>query len=137
MYTNENGTAALKMPSNYTLLDAEEMEYVDGGIDIRIKKNTCATVATYVYGAGWGITAAVAISAISQKLTAVGTKIVKLAGKIGSTFGIVGTVIASIVAGLTVTNMVSFLTGVVTADRKNTGVNMTWYGGFFSNKRYC
>lgn len=137
MYTNENGTAALKMPSNYTLLDAEEMEYVDGGIDIRIKKNTCSTIATYVYGAGWGITAAVAISAISQKLTAVGTRIVKLAGIIGSTFGIVGTVIASIVAGLTVTNMVSFLTGVVTADRKNTGVTMTWYGGFFSNKRYC
>lgn len=137
MMTYNNGTCALQFPSNYVALTEEEMTYVDGGIDIHIKKDTCATIATYVYGAGWGITAALAINAITSKLTAAGTKIVGMAAKIGSTLGIVGTIIASIVAGLTVTNMVSFLAGVVTADRKNTGVTMTWYGAVFSNKRYC
>lgn len=29
--TYANGTTALKMPSSYVLMDAEEMEYVDGG----------------------------------------------------------------------------------------------------------
>lgn len=31
MNTYANGTAALQFPSNYVLMDAEEMEYVDGG----------------------------------------------------------------------------------------------------------
>lgn len=31
MYTNVNGTAALKMPSNYVLMSEEEMTYADGG----------------------------------------------------------------------------------------------------------
>ena len=31
MNTYNNGTCALQFPSNYVLMDAEEMEYVDGG----------------------------------------------------------------------------------------------------------
>lgn len=50
--------------------------------------------------------------------------------------GLVGVVIGTIAAALVTINGVSFAVGCVTADRKNTGCKMTWYGAAFGNFKY-
>ena len=41
---------ALVMPSSYVVMDDEEMMYVEGGISFTVKKDTCATISTYISG---------------------------------------------------------------------------------------
>lgn len=126
---------ALVMPKNYAVVDEEEMEYVDGGF--YLSSDNCATIATYVYAAGWGIGAGLAIAALAKKLEAVGSGIVSFLRGLGTSVGgVIGAVVGTIVGVLTVTNAVSFLVGCCTADRKNTGCDMTWYGVSFGDFKY-
>lgn len=54
MYTYSNGTAALQFPSSYVLMEAEEMEYVDGGYTFLCDKETSSgpiKASTWIIGA--------------------------------------------------------------------------------------
>ncbi len=126
---------ALVMPNNYAVVSEEEMTYVDGGF--YMSADDCATIATYVYFGGFGVTAGLAIAAITNKLEAAGSAIISFLKGLGMTVGnVIGAVIGTIIGVLTVTNAVSFLVGCVTADRKNTGCDMTWYGVKFGGFSY-
>lgn len=128
---------ALIMPSKFVSMNEEEMTYVDGGVGFYLNSNRSATIATYVYLAGFGISAGTAIAALSGKLAAGVAKLVGLFAKVaGMISGPVGGILAGIVGIVTATNLISFFVGAVTADRKNTGVNMNWYGAYFGNFRY-
>ena len=41
---------ALVMPSSYAVMNEEEMCYLDGGVSFKVKKDTCATISTYISG---------------------------------------------------------------------------------------
>lgn len=130
-------TMTLKLPNYYVDIDRDEMEYVDGGISFYLNANRSATIATYVYAGGFGITGATAIASLSSKLGAAWAALKRVfsiaAGLIG---GVAGQLIVGAVCTLAANNMISFLVNTVTADRKNTGVNMSWYGVGFYNAKY-
>ncbi len=83
MYTYQNGTAALKMPSNYVPLTEEEMTYVDGGYSFlndetmkwcKYKTSTFATFIDVMAAcATVSLSAGATVYAASQK---VGSKLV-------------------------------------------------------------
>ena len=128
---------ALVMPSSYVVMDEEEMTYVEGGIGKYFRANTCATIATYVYLGGFGITAGTAIAAISNKLSAACSALGRVLSAAASLIGgVIGKLIVGAVCALAMTNMVSFLVNIVTADRKNTGCYMKWYGAGFGIGQY-
>ena len=54
MNTYTNGTCALQFPSNYVLMDAEEMEYVDGGkyYGVNLSAKKCSKIADDLTDAG-------------------------------------------------------------------------------------
>ena len=55
---------------------------------------------------------------------------------LSTTLGVIGFVVACIGTALLMANAVSFCVGCVTADRKNKGVTMSWYGAAFGNFKY-
>ena len=126
---------ALVMPSSYAVMNEEEMTYVEGGgTTFTLNKSKCAQIATYIYGAGFGVTAALALGKVRAALYAAGGKVVNFIRAVCSTaWGIVGAVVSSIIAGLALSNIVTFAVNVVTADRKDKGCSMTWYGAYFGN----
>ena len=96
--------------------------------------NKCAQLATYIYLGGFGVTATLGLATIPSRLKAAGSVIVSLIKNVCTvSMGIVGRVVAGIIAGLALTNIVSFAVNVVTADRKDRGCSMTWYGAYFGN----
>lgn len=118
---------ALVMPSSYAIMNEEEMTYIEGGgTTFSLSKSKCAQLATYIYLGGFGVTTSIALAAISGELKAAGSAIVSLIKN-------VCTVSMGIVATLALTNIVSFAVNVVTADRKDKGCSMTWYGAYFGN----
>ncbi len=126
---------ALVMPNNYAVVNEEEMTYVDGGF--YMSSDSCSTIATYVYGAGFGVTAVLTIAAITSKLQAAGSAVITFLRGLGATVGgVIGAIVGTIIGVLTATNAVSFLVGCCTADRKSTGCDMKWYGVSFGSFSY-
>ena len=125
------------MPKNYAVVTEDEMTYVDGGVSFYLNSDRCATIATYAYMAGAAGAAACAIAAIGDKLALLGGAIVGLCKAAFTTVvGAIGYILGSLVGLLVSSNAISFLTGCITADRKGTGVNMTWYGAGFGGFSY-
>lgn len=127
----------LVMPLSYAVMDEDEMNYVEGGISFTVKKDTCATISTYISSVLRVCATALGIAALEKKLTAgivaIGKGIKAICGSIG---GLIGIIIGTIAAALVTTNGVSFCVGCVTADRKNKAVKMSWYGAGFGNFVY-
>lgn len=129
----------LVMPRNYVKVQEKEMEYVEGGFGVSfyLNSNKCATIATYVYMGGFGITTGTAISALTSKLGAAWAKVSRVFRTAASMIGgLAGRLVVGAVCALAATNMISFLVNAVTADRKDKGCKMTWYGAGFGNAKY-
>lgn len=127
----------LVMPSSYAMMDEDEMSYVEGGIRFTVKKDTCATITTYINTVIGVCAAALGFAALEKKLTRVigrvASGIIRIAGSVG---GIIGVVVGAFAAILATTNGVSFCVGCVTADRKDKSCTMSWYGAGFGNFKY-
>lgn len=64
MYTYQNGTAALQMPSNYVPLTEEEMTYVEGGFRI----------ANWIVGGAMNLAISAVFGGIGNLLTKIGKR---------------------------------------------------------------
>ena len=103
--TTTYGTCALQMPSNYVVMDAEEMEYLDGGAP------SCKTLANNLKGlwlsseearrafklAGYTLSYFTRIAAMSYTVVAAG-----IAAQLGVTLGSINLVLGIIAAACAV-----------------------------------
>lgn len=127
--TTTYGTCALQMPSNYVVMDAEEMTYVDGGANgFWNARGTVAAIidkALAVYTCGASL---LTLSALKSFLKQNKNKIVyQVKGKIASLFGssaaimVAGAIdIALIVSGVgSIGNMIAYGIDYVDGNRLN------------------
>ena len=125
------------MPNSYVDIDREEMEYVDGGLSFYVNRNAAATISTWIYAAGFGITVSTALSYMKGKLgsaiSLVGKVFKRAALAIG---GWVGYAIVGAITAIGANNMVTYLVNCATAGRYFTGVKMEWWGVGFYNPSY-
>lgn len=132
MTTYANGTAALQFPSSYTLLDAEEMEYVDGGF--YIDRNKCITIGAYVSQlTGFG-THALAVMALGTLAAKLGGKVLPIVNKVTG-LSITAKIIGVALTTIAIIEFASFCNGILGAKDAGTGVSMQWKG-VFTNKKY-
>ena len=123
---------ALVMPSSYAVMDEEEMTYVEGGF--YINSNKCATMATYISMLTGVAQTALTVMALGTLAMKIADKAVPIVNKLtGLNFGV--KVIGVLLTAVAAIQLASFCNGILTADRKGTGVSMKWRGAF-TNKKY-